>query len=143
LHYSAVPKSGETMDRYTGPAMIDRVLDMSSAPWVQITGSSQRGAAWFYLPTLLAHRVGREIRLMPKFRKKPVVIEAQKFDGGTASLSFDFFSACGVTPSGGLIMKTLEGEMLVSIGDWIIRGVKGEFYPCKPDIFEASYEVAE
>ena len=41
---------------------------------------------------------------------------------------------------GGLIIKTLEGEHLASIGDYIIKGVKGEFYPCKPDIFEQTYE---
>jgi hypothetical protein len=40
----------------------------------------------------------------------------------------------------GLIIHTLEGDMRADIGDWIIRGVKGEFYPCKPDIFDATYE---
>lgn len=45
-----------------------------------------------------------------------------------------------VNSKGGLIIKTLEGEHLASIGDYIIKGVKGEFYPCKPDIFEQTYE---
>jgi hypothetical protein len=45
--------------------------------------------------------------------------------------------------SGALIIHTLEGAMTASVGDWIIRGVKGEFYPCKPDIFEATYEPVE
>ena len=44
---------------------------------------------------------------------------------------------------GGLIIKTLEGEHLASIGDYIIKGIQGEFYPCKPDIFEATYEEEE
>lgn len=44
---------------------------------------------------------------------------------------------------GGLVIKTLGGEHLASIGDWIIRGVKGEFYPCKPDIFDATYEKVD
>lgn len=44
---------------------------------------------------------------------------------------------------GGLEILTLEGKMTADVGDWIIRGVKGEFYPCKPDIFEATYEPAE
>ena len=42
-----------------------------------------------------------------------------------------------------LRIATLEGEMIASVGDWIIRGVKGEFYPCKPDVFAASYELAD
>lgn len=44
---------------------------------------------------------------------------------------------------GGLIIKTLEGEHIATIGDFIIKGVNGEFYPCKPDIFEKTYEKAE
>jgi len=50
----------------------------------------------------------------------------------------------GVTidPADGLmVIRTLEGDMKVSLGDWVIRGVQGEFYPCKPDIFEATYEA--
>ena len=49
-----------------------------------------------------------------------------------------------IDPStGDLIIRTLEGDMRVSYGDWIIRGVQGEFYPCKPDIFEATYEEVQ
>lgn len=44
---------------------------------------------------------------------------------------------------GGLVIKTQEGEHIASINDWIIKGVKGEYYPCKPDIFEATYERVE
>jgi hypothetical protein len=80
---------------------------------------------------------------MPMFRKKPVVIEARQFaevrDGSPIC------EWCGgtneVSPSV-IQIQTLEGEMLASLGDWIIKGVKGEFYPCKPDIFAATYEVA-
>lgn len=92
-----------------------------------------------------------------KFRKKPVEIEAVHFDeyGGGA----DFFNAMpqwlkdaydegkvfnvgkyGLGPKE-VHIKTLEGEMTATRGDWIIRGVKGEIYPCKPDIFAATYDA--
>lgn len=80
---------------------------------------------------------------MPQFRKKPVVIEARQFvsrEDGSVLCSW-----CGgtneVSPSV-IQIQTLEGEMMACLGDWIIKGVKGEFYPCKPDIFEATYEPA-
>lgn len=72
-----------------------------------------------------------------RFRKKPVVIEAtQWFKHG------DHPAVISGTLSGMPVffIETLEGEMLVSEGDWIITGIKGEMYPCKPDIFEATYE---
>lgn len=77
-----------------------------------------------------------------KFRKKPVVIEAIQFMGHNDKICLEF---CPVAfdPEGDyayLIIPTLEGEMKVSYGDWIIKGVNGEFYPCKPDIFEKTYE---
>ena len=51
---------------------------------------------------------------------------------------------CYIDPgTGNLVIRTLEGDMRVSLGDWVIRGIQGEFYPCKPDIFEATYEVVE
>ena len=84
---------------------------------------------------------------MPFFRKKPVVIEAWLLpmpDG--ASRVFDgnpniiFKRESGVIVEA--IITTLEGVMTASSGDWIIRGVKGELYPCKPDIFAATYESA-
>lgn len=81
---------------------------------------------------------------MGKFRKKPVVIEAVKYPSkeypdwmheaigrGTIHVHPDCLS-----------IDTLEGNMLVQVGDWIIRGVKGELYPCKPDIFAETYEPA-
>lgn len=82
---------------------------------------------------------------MPKFRKKPVVIEAVQYGPYTKpSLELlAFMEGCevGVTADG-LVIETLEGDMLASPGDWIIKGVSGEFYPCKPDIFEQTYEEA-
>lgn len=94
---------------------------------------------------------------MTKYRKKPVEIEAVQWTGNNHREMFDFLTnntkcdeyiqAQGETfyidhnkVKGGLIIKTLEGEHLASIGDFIIKGVKGEFYPCKQDIFEATYE---
>lgn len=76
-----------------------------------------------------------------KYRKKPVVVEAIQFDG------INFYEveqfAKGKTfydLSVGFCIDTLEGKMLVSEGDYIIKGVEGEFYPCKPDIFHKTYE---
>lgn len=87
---------------------------------------------------------------MPKFRKKPVVIEAMRFDGGKASCHSicDWADSYHDAPSmyfndGTMIVETLEGAMRAEPGDWIIKGVKGEFYPCKPDIFQATYEPVE
>lgn len=74
-----------------------------------------------------------------KFRKKPVVIEAtQWFKAGDHPAAF--FPSDIASHQ---VIKTLEGNMVVSPGDWIITGVKGEHYPCKPDIFELTYEEAE
>ena len=85
---------------------------------------------------------------MPEFRKKPVVVEAHQYGPGNCDFIHRWAGIvakrqpheCGVTP---LVIPTLEGEHIASPGDWIIKGVKGEFYPCKPDIFEATYEPVE
>lgn len=87
-----------------------------------------------------------------RFRKKPVVIEAfmlghhvnpkwfdEKVDSGEIQWFWDK-SIEGVHPPDGCIIKTLEGDMRADYYQWIIRGVKGEIYPCKNDIFEATYE---
>jgi len=81
-----------------------------------------------------------------KFRKKPVVIEALQFTGSNCFdvLRFmgrteDIFAA-ELNQTDIPTIYTLEGDMTCSVGDWIIKGIKGEFYPCKPDIFEATYE---
>ena len=92
-----------------------------------------------------------------KFRKKPVVIEAVKWTGKNHREMYNFLEGTDDVveqPSGknfninfslvvgGLVIKTLEGQHIASIGDWIIKGVKGEFYPIKEDIFQATYEPA-
>lgn len=78
-----------------------------------------------------------------KFRKKPVIIEAVQYKGGITKELENFISDCGrnVTFKPGImIIETLEGDMIANKNDWIIKGVKGELYPCKPDIFEQTYE---
>ena len=102
---------------------------------------------------------------MTKYRKKPVVIEARQLAGTTAEChavylwieentlgSFEPLavldgekpapeSGVSIDPAdGALLIATLEGVMKANYGDWVIRGVAGEFYPCKLDIFEATYE---
>lgn len=82
---------------------------------------------------------------MPLFRKKPVVIEAVQYLGCTNWQEVQNFMAATYQPEPPrvLLIRTLEGDMRAHIGDWIIKGVQGEFYPCKPDIFEATYEEVE
>ena len=76
-----------------------------------------------------------------KFRKKPVVIEAVQWGGANyAEISLFTNKAFRKQSDGALEFDTPEGRMKASVGDWIIKGVKGEFYPCKPDIFMATYE---
>lgn len=88
--------------------------------------------------------------MIATYRKKPVEIEAVRFDGSSSQVS-----ALKEWMAGGwyihppvqtrdiqkLEISTLEGVMTATAGDYIIRGVQGEFYPCKPDIFEATYEM--
>lgn len=85
---------------------------------------------------------------MPFFTKKPVTIEARQFDGTlkSASAICNWISQSGsertaIYGADYMIIKTLEGEHCANPGDWIIKGVKGEFYPCKPDIFEWTYDA--
>ena len=73
-----------------------------------------------------------------KFRKKPVEVEAWQNIAGNPTPSWR--SRCSGDISGTLLIPTLEGMMRADPGDWIIKGVKGEVYPCKPDIFEMTYE---
>ena len=101
---------------------------------------------------------------MAKYRKKPVVIEAIQWTGkniGTIkkfagiSAKFHYYSikdnmtaiSESIPSVGdygvGLTISTLEGDMQANVGDYIIKGVNGEFYPCKPDIFEKTYELVE
>ena len=80
-----------------------------------------------------------------KFRKRPIIIEAVQWKA--TKESWDEIMAMGDISwkpgeMGGetFYITTLEGDMKVSKDDWVIKGVAGEFYPCKPDIFEATYE---
>jgi hypothetical protein len=83
---------------------------------------------------------------MPQYRKKPVVISAEKWDGDYEKMdAFLDWHGREKRPAvelqgDALIINTLEGDMRADLGDWIIMGVQGEFYPCKPDIFEQTYE---
>lgn len=79
-----------------------------------------------------------------KFRKKPVVIEAvQWFAHGDHPEVKPMHTVDADSLKPQACVLTLEGNMLVTPGDWIITGVKGEHYPCKPDIFDLTYEAAE
>ena len=93
-----------------------------------------------------------------KYIKKPIVIEAIQWNGDNLIEVMEFIgSEFKYEPNtiyttkkfsydsvlGGLSINTLEGDMRVKIGDYIIKGVKGEFYPCKPDIFKQTYEEVE
>lgn len=77
-----------------------------------------------------------------KFRKKPVVIEAIQFTGKNDAECLMFCPSAVDPPEheANLIIPTLEGNMYCRIGDWIIQGVNGEFYPCKDEIFRKTYE---
>jgi len=77
---------------------------------------------------------------MSKFRKKPVVIEAVQWLGDNHPEVTRFQGGCAEYEGDKVVIQTLEGEMRASVGDWIIKGVNGEFYPCKPDIFAMTYE---
>ena len=91
---------------------------------------------------------------MSKFRKKPVVIEAWPVRNivGLAAHGWSRMPQCikdayegggWVFRADGISIPTIEGTMRANMGDMLIRGVKGEFYPCNPDIFEATYEPAD
>ena len=77
------------------------------------------------------------------FRKKPIVIEAIQFRAGEQDGAFAADVIVGnvrYTSDDTMLIRTLEGTMEARSGDWIIRGVRGELYPCKPDIFAKTYE---
>lgn len=77
-----------------------------------------------------------------KFRKKPVIIDAVQFTDNFLEIE-NFVGEKYNWKEGRNEIITLEGNMQVSNGDWIIKGVNGEFYPCKPDIFEKTYEPVQ
>ncbi len=78
-----------------------------------------------------------------RYRKKPVVIEAMQYTAHEPDAVTAFLGGACWCNEIGPIISTLEGDMQISDGDWIIKGVNGEFYPCKPDIFEKTYELVE
>jgi len=94
-----------------------------------------------------------------RYKKKPIVIEAVRLENNYDSIydAVEFVFHVGMETSviganatvrnvqddGGFLISTLEGKMKASFGDYIIKGVKGEIYPCKPDIFEMTYELVE
>lgn len=83
-----------------------------------------------------------------KFRKRPIVIEAQRFDGTNCIDLLKWMQVPGwdnpeLHPTDFPVIHTLEGDMVAGLGDWIIKGVNGEFYPCKDEIFRKTYEAIE
>lgn len=81
----------------------------------------------------------------PRYRKRPIVVEAVQLAVGNRESVAERCGGTNVNIGGwwGISIPTLEGAHLARPGDWIIKGVLGEFYPCKPDIFAATYESAE
>lgn len=86
---------------------------------------------------------------MAKYRKKPVVIEAVEWNGANHLITETFMKGSGATIDysqsklGIIKIPTLEGVMDAVVGDYVIKGVKGEFYPCKPDIFNLTYDKVD
>ncbi len=85
---------------------------------------------------------------MRKFRKKPIVIEAIQFTNDSLDNLKEIYHLLGMdlgvlVPTTEIIINTLEGPMVATRGDWIIKGIKGELYPCKPDIFKITYDEVE
>jgi hypothetical protein len=97
------------------------------------------------MESALPQPVAAQEKCPQQFRKKPVVIEALQYDGTNQNAIKRFTQGGCYTdvndPNRPLFMiRTLEGEHVASVGDYIIKGVKGEFYPCKPEIFDQTYE---
>jgi hypothetical protein len=85
---------------------------------------------------------------MKKYKKKPVVIEAIQFDGSqeAAEKMIETMGKGSCEPHGELtrlLIPTLEGDMWAHKGDYVIKGIKGEYYPCREDIFLATYDAAK
>jgi hypothetical protein len=81
--------------------------------------------------------------MLATYRKKPVEIQAIEWTGKNIDEVVNFCPICYLKPTNNkeeLTISTLEGPMTANVGDYIIMGVKGEFYPCKPDIFEMTYD---
>lgn len=79
-----------------------------------------------------------------KYRKKPIIVEAVQWLGHNADEIFDFIGKDNMAwDNAQLCVFTLEGVYRSEVGEYIIKGIKGEFYPCKPDIFEMTYEAVD
>ena len=78
-----------------------------------------------------------------KYRKKPAVIEAIRFIGSNYEEIREFIGQNTFCSDSSIVIPTLEGDMVAQKGDYIIKGVQGEFYPCKPEIFKETYEKVE
>ena len=94
----------------------------------------------------IAENSVQEITGVVVARKKPVEIETIQFTDKQKDMAYNFVRCnCYADRDGDgnptLKIKTLEGDMTASLGDWIIKGVNGEFYPCKPDVFEKTYDI--
>lgn len=146
-------------------AVIADVIDKAKQQNVEVEGERINVGAviemiWsaFLLVDQQASTAGEGL-IIQKFRKKPVVIEAVQYWGDNLRevldftgkhpsfdqyfSSFDEYAAHVARDRQAFKIITLEGTMEAFPGDWIIKGVKGEFYPCKPDIFAATYEAVE
>jgi hypothetical protein len=77
-----------------------------------------------------------------RYRKRPVEVDAVRFNGNFDEIE-RFCGGDAEYRNGELVVATWEGALRASPGDWIIRGVRGEFYPCKPDVFDVTYEPVE
>ena len=83
-------------------------------------------------------------RTMAQYKKKPIIIEARQWhDEEYGNYPSNDIRSSVKSAAGRFIIETLEGNHLVSDGDWIIKGVEGELYPCKPNIFEQTYDKVE
>lgn len=112
--------------------------------------NAQAAARPYPTSLMVAQTVGKDGGKM-RFRKKPVEIEAVQWQGSDVSwevikefaLEYEMVSSTAVLwrDIDDIRINTLEGVMIAKPGDWIIKGIKGELYPCKPDIFEATYEA--
>jgi hypothetical protein len=81
-----------------------------------------------------------------RYVKKPIIIDAEKWTGNNLVDILNFCDKCYLKPTDGkeeLTIATLEGPMRASINDYIIKGIQGEFYACKPDIFELTYDIVK
>ena len=78
-----------------------------------------------------------------KYKKKPVQVEAIQYKGNNIDECAAFLNTCVINADKTITVHTLEGDMKANVGDYLIKGVAGEFYPCKPDIFEKTYTTAD